>query len=162
MTAQSPRGIQPEDLFRIAMVGDVAVSPDGAAICYVQTRLDRETDAYLSDLWLVPSAGMAGEAVQFTHGPRTVAQPRWSPNGRWLAFLADRADKGRKQLWIIPTSGVGGEARELTSSDSAVSDFVWAAPGSPSSAARSTRRATPAPSRPTTPSPRAGGSPTMW
>jgi len=126
MAEQLPRGIQPEDLFRIAMVGDVAVSPDGAAICYVQTRLDRETDAYLSDLWLVPSAGMPGEAVQFTHGPRTVAQPRWSPNGHWLAFLADRADKGRKQLWIIPTSGIGGEARALTSGDSGVSDFVWA------------------------------------
>ena len=126
MAEHMPRGIQPEDLFRIAMVGDVVVSPDGAAICYVQTRLDRETDAYLSDLWLVPSAGMPGEAVQFTHGPRTVAQPRWSPNGRWLAFLADRADKGRKQLWIIPTSGIGGEARVLTSGDSGISDFAWA------------------------------------
>lgn len=125
MAVQTPRGLQPEDLFRIAMVGDVVVSPDGAAICFVQTRLDREQDAYLSDLWLVPSGGMPGEATQFTHGPRTVAQPRWSPNGRWLAFLADREDKGRKQLWIIPTSGVGGEARSLTSGDSSVSDFAW-------------------------------------
>ena len=69
---------------------------------------------------------MTGEATQFTHGPNTVAQPRWSPNGRWLAFLADREPKGRKQLWIIPTSGVGGEARALTSGEKAVSDFAWA------------------------------------
>lgn len=123
---ESKRGLQPEDLFRIAMVGDVAVSPDGAAICFVQTRLDRERDAYLSDLWLVPSGGMPGEATQFTHGPRTVAQPRWSPNGRWLAFLADREHKGRKQLWLIPTSGAGGEARALTSGEMGVSDFAWA------------------------------------
>ncbi len=93
------RPLRPDDLFNIAMLGEVAVSPDGGAICFVQTRMDRENNAYLSDLWIVPSAGMVGEATQFTHGPRTVAQPRWSPNGRWLAFLADRAHKGRKQLW---------------------------------------------------------------
>lgn len=119
------RGVRPEDLFQIEMVGDVAISPDGAAICYVQTRLDREDNAYLSDLWVVPAGGMSGEAVQFTHGPRTVAQPRWSPNGRWLAFLADRQHKGRRQIWLIPTSGVGGEARALTSGDSGISDFAW-------------------------------------
>jgi dipeptidyl aminopeptidase/acylaminoacyl peptidase len=119
------RPLQPDDLFRIAVVGDVAISPDGAAICYVQTRLDRGSDAYLSDLWLVPSAGTPGEASRFTHGPRTVAQPRWSPDGRWLAFLADREEKGRKQLWIIPTGGFGGEARALTSGDSGISDFAW-------------------------------------
>lgn len=119
------RPLRPDDLFNIAMLGDVAVSPDGGAICFVQTKMDRESNAYLSDLWIVPSAGMVGEATQFTHGPRTVAQPRWSPNGRWLAFLADRAHKGRKQLWIIPTSGVVGEARALTDDDNGLSDFVW-------------------------------------
>ncbi len=119
------RGIRPDDLFRIAMIGDVAISPDGGTICFVRTTMDREENAYRSDLWVVPSAGMAGEATQFTHGPRTVAQPRWSPNGRWLAFLADREQGGRRQLWIIPTVGAGGEARALTSGDDGISDFAW-------------------------------------
>jgi dipeptidyl aminopeptidase/acylaminoacyl peptidase len=125
MAEDTRRALRPEDLFRIQMIGDVAVSPDGAAVCFVQTRMDREENAYFSDLWIVPAGGMPGEATRFTHGPRTVAQPQWSPNGRWLAFLADREHKGRKQLWVIPTSGVGGEARALTSGEDGISDFAW-------------------------------------
>ncbi len=135
-TAQTPLpGLEPEavrrrlradDLFALTMIGDVAISPNGEAICFVQTRMDREANAYRSDLWIVPAAGMPGEAVQFTHGPRGVAQPRWSPNGRWLAFLADRDERGKRQLWIIPTMGLGGEARRLTGGETSVSDFAWA------------------------------------
>lgn len=120
------RRLRPDDLFNLTMIGDTVVSPDGQAICFVQTRLDREENAYRGDLWIVPTAGMPGEAVQYTHGPRTVAQPRWSPNGRWLAFLADREEKGKRQLWLIPTAGVGGEARALTHGDTSVSDYAWA------------------------------------
>jgi dipeptidyl aminopeptidase/acylaminoacyl peptidase len=127
--AGEKRALVAEDLFRLAMVGDVVVSPDGGAICFVQTRMDRESNSYQSDLWMAPSGGMVGEAVRFTHGPNTVAQPRWSGNGRWLAFLADREDKGRKQLWIIPTIGVGGEARQVTKGETAVSDFAWSPDG---------------------------------
>ncbi|MFN8537523.1 MAG: S9 family peptidase [Thermomicrobiales bacterium] len=127
--AGGKRALLAEDLFRLTMIGDVAVSPDGTTICFVQTRMDRESNSYLSDLWMVPSGGMAGEATRFTHGPNTVAQPRWSANGRWLAFLADREPKGRKQLWIIPTSGAGGEARQLTKGETAVSDFAWSPDG---------------------------------
>ncbi len=123
--AATKRGVIPEDIFRIAMIGDVAISPDGATVCFVQTRLDRPENAYLSELWVVPTGGEVGEARRFTHGPRTVAQPRWSPDGRWIAFLADREHKGRRQLWLIPTGGVGGEARALTNGEDGISDFAW-------------------------------------
>ncbi|MGN6671974.1 MAG: hypothetical protein ACTHMA_01660, partial [Thermomicrobiales bacterium] len=124
VTAQRP--LRADDLFRLTLLGDVAVSPDGQAVCFVQTRLDRAANEYQSDLWIVPAGGMPGEAVRFTRGRRTVAQPRWSPNGRWLAFLADRAEKGRKQLWLIPTAGVGGEARAQTSGDIGKNDLALA------------------------------------
>ena len=121
---ETRRRVRADDLFSLTFVGDVAISPDARTICFVQTRMDRQENEYRSDLWIVPAEGMPGEAVQYTHVPRTVAQPRWAPNGRWLAFLTDRESKGKRQLWIIPTAGVGGEARALTSGDTSVSDYA--------------------------------------
>ncbi len=120
------RPVQPDDLFNLTFIGDVAISPDGGTICYVQTRMDRETNEYRSDLWTIPATGNIGDAVRFTSEPRTIGQPRWSPDGRWLAFLSDRDGKGKRHLWAIPTTGIGGEARRLTSGDQPVSDYTWA------------------------------------
>ncbi len=120
------RPVRPDDLFNLTFIGDVVVSPDGRTICFVQTRMDRETNEYRSDLWTIPTEGGMGDAVRFTSEPRTAGQPRWSPDGRWLAFLSDRDGKGKRQLWAIPTTGIGGEARRLTSGDQPVSDYAWA------------------------------------
>ena len=134
--ADEKRALRAEDLFRLTMIGDVEIDPEGKTICFVQTRMDREENAYRSDLWMVPVGGTVGEATRFTHGPNTVAQPRWSPGtpaggcGRSLAFLADRETQGRKQLWVIPAGGIGGEARQLTQGDMAVGDFAWSSDGS--------------------------------
>ncbi len=122
-TARRP--VRADDLFSLNFVGDVMVSPDGRTICFVQTRMDRETNAYQSDLWTLLASGGAGDTVRFTHQARGVGQPRWSPDGQWLAFLSDRDEKGKRQIWVIPTGGVGGEARRLTSGETAVSDFAW-------------------------------------
>ena len=120
------RSVRPDDLFALTFIGDVAISPNGTTVCFVQTRMDRETNAYQSDLWTVPATGKIGDAVRFTYQSRGVGQPRWSPDGKSLAFLSDRDEKGKRQIWVIPTGGVGGEAHRLTSGDTAVSDFAWA------------------------------------
>ena len=120
------RPVRPDDLFNLTFIGDVAISSDGETICYVRTRMDRETNEYRSDLWTIPATGDVGDTVRFTNEPRTVGQPRWSPDGRWLTFLSDRDGKGKRHLWAIPTGGIGGEARRLTSGDQPVSDYAWA------------------------------------
>src|SRR5256885_14212498 len=52
--------------------------------------------------------------------------PRWSPDGRWLAFLSGREDE-HSQLWLLDRSG--GEGRKLTTFAGDVEDYVWAPDG---------------------------------
>lgn len=115
-----PRPVQVADLLAIQSVSDVQLSPDGTRIAYVLTQIDAEKDEYRSSTWLVPSNG--GEPVQFTRGAKSESAPRWSPDGRWLAFLSDRAG-GEAQLFLLPTGG--GEPRQLTSLPLGAGPAVW-------------------------------------
>src|SRR5216683_5086655 len=90
------RGMVPADLTRIRFVSDAQVSPDGRVVAFVDTTLSEERDEYLSQIWLVDTAG--GEPRRFTTGPRRDTTPRWSPDGSRLAFVA------RVGGWVEPES----------------------------------------------------------
>ena len=115
------RPLQPDDLFNLTLVGDVTISPDGGTVVYVQTRMDRGANEYRADLWVVATAG--GTARQLTREPRVAGMPRYSPDGTWLAFTSDRAEKGKRHLYTMPTDG--GEARQLTHGEYGVGDYSW-------------------------------------
>jgi dipeptidyl aminopeptidase/acylaminoacyl peptidase len=89
------------------------------------TRLDRETDRVRSTIWVADAEG--GTPRPFTAGPRRDTTPRWSPDGRWLAFLSER-DEAKAQLYLIPASG--GEARRLTSLPFGAGPPAWSPDGS--------------------------------
>jgi len=114
------RGMEPRDLFRICWNTDAQMDPRGKRVAFVVTHLDEERDDYTSAVWTVGVSG--GEPSRFTAGQRRDTAPRWSPDGRWLAFLSDREEK-KAQLYIAPTGG--GEARRLTEQDAGVTSFVW-------------------------------------
>ena len=121
--------MEPEDLYRIDYPDDAQVSPDGRRIAFVQTRLNAETDDYRSNIWIVPAAG--GEPARFTAGEKHDTSPRWSPDGRWLAFLSNRSSGGeqkknkkeKNQIWLLPSDG--GEARRLTKLPGGAAEIVW-------------------------------------
>jgi dipeptidyl aminopeptidase/acylaminoacyl peptidase len=123
MTA--PRPITPEDLYLLKNAGDVQLSPDGARVAYVLTRIDPEADEYRANIWVVPAAG--GAPAQFTYGSKNDSAPRWSPDGRSLAFLSDRGGD-KAQLYIMPADG--GEARQLTKLPNGAGAAVWSPDGS--------------------------------
>ncbi|HXF82761.1 MAG TPA: S9 family peptidase, partial [bacterium] len=121
-----------DDLLALTWVDDPQVSPDGRRVVWVQKTVDREADTYRSHLWMMDldSGGMR----QFTWGAHQDSLPRWSPDGRALAFLSDRGSAGAapgakrpKQIYVIAADG--GEARALTSGMYAVTDLAWSPDG---------------------------------
>jgi dipeptidyl aminopeptidase/acylaminoacyl peptidase len=121
------RPIESADLFRIRLVSDPQVSPDGSQVAYTVTELDEKENRYRAAIWLVPLAG--GEPRQLTSGKHRDGQPRWSPDGTKLAFTSDRKqdDDLKGQIWTIVVGG--GEATRLTSIDGSVEEFVWSPDG---------------------------------
>jgi dipeptidyl aminopeptidase/acylaminoacyl peptidase len=124
MTTPTRRLIHAEDLFALRLVSDPQMSPDGTRIAFVLQRTDLEKNEYVSNLWLVAREG--GEPRPFTTGDARDSAPRWSPDGRWLAFLSDRDETS--QVWLIAADG--GEARKLTSlPEGTITPPVWSPDG---------------------------------
>jgi dipeptidyl aminopeptidase/acylaminoacyl peptidase len=125
-----------QDLYKIAKVSEPRFSPDGQWLAYVRTEVDRESNSlasgngYRSAIWLAPLAG--GRCRQFTSGDQRDNAPRWSADGRWLAFVSnrgrtDRTEKAKPQLYLIPTDG--GEAHQLTEMENGAGEPVWSPDG---------------------------------
>ncbi len=121
------RPIDASDLFRIRLVSDPQVSPDGSQVAYTVTELDEKENRYRAAIWLVPLAG--GEPRRLTSGKHRDGQPRWSPDGATIAFTSDRKqdDDLKGQIWTIAVAG--GEPTRLTSLSDGVEEFVWSPDG---------------------------------
>jgi dipeptidyl aminopeptidase/acylaminoacyl peptidase len=112
--------MQPRDLALLRVPSDPSLTPDGRLAAVAVTRIDLDADAYRSQIWVVPTDGSAPPR-RFTTGDHD-SRPRWSPDGRWLAFV--RAPEGGKpQLHVMPSDG--GESRRLTEHPLGAADPVW-------------------------------------
>src|SRR5574337_1341798 len=100
LLAQSKRPLNLDDLAQIREVSDAQISPDGQWVAYVVSTTDVKQDKTHSHIWLASYDGKVDR--QFTFSPDSESSPRWSPNGKYLAFVSGRpgAAKG-KQIWLM-------------------------------------------------------------
>src|SRR6266704_3921725 len=116
----TPRNITIEDYFRIRDVSQPELSPDGQWVAYtVRTKILKE-DKNEQRLWMVPTHG--GDPIPMTAEGVSSSHPRWSSDGKFLAFLSAR-NNGKTQVWLL--NRLGGEAARFTDTAQGVDDFEW-------------------------------------
>jgi dipeptidyl aminopeptidase/acylaminoacyl peptidase len=121
--AQQKRGMTFDDVLAMKGVSDAQVSPDGRWIAYAVTTVSLKENAPDTDVWLIATEG--GSPIRLTTSKKNDSGPRWSPDGRRLAFVSAREE--RPQIFLI--SPFGGEAERLTESKTGVQDFEWSPDG---------------------------------
>jgi dipeptidyl aminopeptidase/acylaminoacyl peptidase len=117
----TPRAITVDDAFQVKAVDDPQISADGSWVAYTVETASLKKDKSYTQIWMAPSTG--GEAIAMTVESETSNHPRWSPDGKYLAFLSGRND-GKKQVYLL--NRLGGEAQKITDTAQDVEDFAWA------------------------------------
>ena len=131
-----------DEFFNSVSYTSVALSPDGNSVVIGAERADWDQRIFRTDLWLYRDDGKSGSLIQLTQSGHD-SDPKWSPDGHWIAFLSERktssakdsesdsdddkdADKGdASQIYVI--SPAGGEAIPLTQGQEEVHTFSWSA-----------------------------------
>lgn len=129
------RSITEKDLFQFNWIGDPQVSPDGSRVVFVKVTVNEKKDGYDTSLWSVATSG--NEAPQRISSGNHDSAPRWSPDGKWLAFVRTPeppagqpgagAGAGARppaaQLYLLPMTG--GESWRITDLPKGASSPVW-------------------------------------
>ena len=119
------RAITAEDLYAMQFVEDPQISPNGKYVAFVKVTIDKLGDKYNRAIWLIDLTDKAPRPRQFTFGAKPDHSPRWSPDGKTLAFVSSRNDK--QQIFVIGL--YGGEARAITSLPNGATAPTWSPDG---------------------------------
>jgi Tol biopolymer transport system component len=126
-SAAGPAKFTVDDLVRIANLTDLDLSPDGEYVVYSVSEANLEDDEARYDVWRARWDGSRKRALTRTKDADEW-QPAFSPDGKWIAFLADRGgEDAETQVWLMPADA--GEAEQLTSFPGGVLDFDWSPDG---------------------------------
>ena len=122
LTAQSAKWT-PSEMMKYKRTGNLDVSPDGKWVAYTvsNARMDGENSDFLTQVWVVSSDGSSNH--QYTFGDKSCSNPKFSPDGRFLAFSSGRGKDGKNQLYVLRLTG--GEAEMITAMPNGTGAFDW-------------------------------------
>jgi dipeptidyl aminopeptidase/acylaminoacyl peptidase len=127
--AQTKHPFTFDDMMALKRLGDPQLSPDGKWVTFAAVDVDLKANTKTPHLWIVPLGG--GEARQLTSAKEGEDRPRWSPDGKRIAFISSRDGSG--QVWIADfddASGVlVGDARKVTSISTEADGEIWSPDG---------------------------------
>src|SRR5215475_8854750 len=121
--AQTKRPMSFDDLTAIKRIGDAQISPDGSRVAYVVTEVDKNLNRGKRSIWVVPTSD--GSSRQLITSDKNGFSPRWSADGKWIAFLSTR--EGAPQIFVAGADG--SNPRKVTSAPEGVSEFIWSPDG---------------------------------
>jgi dipeptidyl aminopeptidase/acylaminoacyl peptidase len=116
------RALAPDDFYAVQDVSDPEVSPDGQWVAYVVTTNDAQADEARSAIWMVSWDG--SQRLALTAAADGNGKPKWSPDGRYLAFLSGTGGSEKNQIMLLDRRG--GDARQLTRVGGDIGEYAWA------------------------------------
>ena len=127
-TSTEPQPLTPEQLATMTRVGDARLAPDGTAVVFVVDQASKDGENEQAALWIAPfDSTSAGAARQFTSGLANDRAPRWSPDSGRIAFLSDRAERGKSSVYVMPADG--GEGIRVFDQQGELSGLTWSSDG---------------------------------
>lgn len=121
--AQKNSSLKFEDYLSLRNVANPVISPDGKNVVFSVTTADWKENNYDTELWLSKNKQTPFQLTRTVKGSSVAAS--WSPDSKWIAFLADRGDKN--QIYVIRADG--GEAQQITKEDEGINSFSWSPDG---------------------------------
>lgn len=123
--AQTKTYWSPEQCLQLKNITSVRVSPDGNKVLYTvrEAIMTDDRSEYVNQVFMSNADG--SNVIQLTRGDKNSANPKWSPDGAWIAYTSNRDSKNN--LYILPLGG--GEAEKVTDVKTGVGNFEWSPDG---------------------------------